>query len=758
MRLRSFLLATAMLGAPAMAQTATPAQPQSAASSTGLQEIVVTAQRREENLQKAALAVSAVAGDALVKQSVTQAADLTRLVPSLQVAPASSFTQIYLRGIGTFGANAFAEQGVAFNMDGVYLSRPAAPAALFYDLDRLETLKGPQGTLYGRNASGGAVNVITAKPKLDETSGFLNAESGNYNTFKASGAINVPMGQQWAARVSGQYSSHDGYYSDGYDDEKTSALRGQLKYDNGAGINATLETDYGHVGGKGPGGAIMPLIGNGRLGPSDPAVLAAYEAAQPTAPVPQILAKNDGFQDNNFYGAALTANADLGFAKLTVLPAWRETDLNFLSYASSFLIRDIEKSHQGSLETRLANRSGPVNWVVGGYWFSEHVDALQHYDQGSNVLDIDSGLNTKSVAVFGQATVDVGPHFRLTGGLRYTDDHKEQLTNFVNAPFVGFVSPQTGNFTPIFVNIPAVATTDIHFRKATWKAGFEYDAGPHSLIYGSVATGFKSGALFAATGQNYSLPETLTAYTIGSKNRFLGNRLQLNVEAFLWNYNNQQISHLGPVQVASTPVGGIYAPVFITENAGSAQLYGVEAELAFKPSTNDMFTADIQWLHARYKTFAYQAYSTSGATPVEGCAVSPTSLIAATPGAAIFDVNCAGRPLVNAPDWTINLAYEHKFVLADSGTVAVGADTRIESGEYVSIDYLPGGYQSTYMMSNVHITFEPAGSRFSLTAFVNNLENTTVFAASFQSPVKNGLLYNQLRPPRTYGVRASLRF
>ena len=758
MKRRYLLLVSALLGAPAMAQTAAPAAAtEPAAKSEGLQEIVVTAQRREENLQRAALAVSAVAGDALVRQSVTEATDLTRLVPSLQVAQASSFTQIYLRGIGTFGANAFAEQGVAFNLDGIYLSRPAAPAALFYDIERLETLKGPQGTLYGRNASGGAVNVITAKPKLGETGGFINAEYGNYSTAKTSGAVNVALADKWAARVSAQYASHTGYFDDGYDDERTGGVRGQLKYDNGPAFNATLMADYGHVGGKGSGGTIMPLIGNGRLGPSDPQVLAAYLAAQPTAPVPQVVAKDDGFQDNSYYGVALTANADLGFAKLTVIPAWRKTDLDFQSYASSFLIQDVEKSHQTSVETRLANRTGPVNWVLGGYWFKEHVDALQHYDQGSNRLDINSALETESLAAFGQATVDLTRGRRLTGGLRYTDDHKQQLTQLDNQPFVGFVSPQTGNFTPIFLNQASTPTSDVHFRKATWKAGLEYDAGPASLVYASVATGFKSGALYAATGTNTSLPETLTAYTLGSKNRFFGNRLQLNVEAFLWDYNNQQISHLGPVQVAQTPFGGVYAPVFLTENAGSARLYGIEAELQFKPDANDLFGADIQYLHARYRKFAYQAYSSSGFPPAEGCAVTPTNLIAATPGGAIFGVDCSNKPLVNAPDWTINLAYEHKVPTA-IGEFALGADTRIQSASYVSIDYLPGGRQDAVTVSNAHVSFSPEGRALTVTAFVNNIENSTVLAASFQSPVKNGVLYDQLRPPRTYGVRMGIRF
>jgi hypothetical protein len=148
----------------------------------------------------------------------------------------------------------------------------------------------------------------------------VNGEYGNYNAVKVSGAVNLPIGDRWALRVSGQHASHDGYYSDGYDDENTQAARAQLKFDSRTGFDATLMLDYGHVGGKGSGGTIMPLIGNGRLGPSDPAVVAAYLAASPTAPVPQVVAQPNGFQSNNFYGAALTVNQELGFAKLTVIP------------------------------------------------------------------------------------------------------------------------------------------------------------------------------------------------------------------------------------------------------------------------------------------------------------------------------------------------------------------------------------------------------------------------------------------------------
>jgi len=454
-------------------------------------EILITAQRREESLQRAAIAVTALDGDAITQAGVTQATELTRLVPSLQVAPASSLSQFYLRGVGTFAANAFAEQGVAFNLDGVYLSRPAAPSGLFYDLARIEVLKGPQGTLYGRNATGGAVNVITNRPELGELGGFLTAEYGNFDTIRASGAVNFPLGAQVALRVAGQHAEHDGYFNDGYDDEDTSAGRAQLYFDSGSGLDATLIVDFAHVGGQGSGGTIIPLLfdeGDERLGPSDPRVIAEYLTRPPTPPVPQIIARDDGYQDNDFFGVMAEINADLGFAELTLIPAYRRTDLDFRGYASSFLIDVTELSDQMSFEARLAGDTGRLNWVLGTYYFAEDVDADQFFDQASNGTLIQSNLETESLAVFGQATYSVTDAFRVTGGIRYTSDNKQQNSYAETRPFVGFVPPGPPNFIPIILTIPTTATTDVDFNEVTWKAGVEYDVGPRSLLYAAVAT------------------------------------------------------------------------------------------------------------------------------------------------------------------------------------------------------------------------------------------------------------------------------
>ncbi|MFS8606548.1 MAG: TonB-dependent receptor [Gammaproteobacteria bacterium] len=723
----------------------------------GLEEVVVTAQRREETAQRAAVALTAVTGDALTQASVTQATDLTRLVPSIQVAPASSLTQIYLRGVGTFAANAFAEQGVAFNLNGVYLSRPAAPAGMFYDLERIEVLKGPQGTLYGRNATGGAVNVIAARPVIGETSGFIHTELGNYDTVKSSAAINVAVNDTAAFRFSGQYVERDGYFNDGYDDEDSHAARVQFRLDNAA-VDFSIMADYAHIGGKGVGGTIMPLLaGEERLGPSDPRVIAEYLTRPPTPPVPQIIARDDGYQDNEYYGIIATLDADVGPATLTVVPAYRKTDLDFVSYSSSFLIDVLELSEQSSFEVRLANSSDTWNWVTGLYYFNENITADQFFDQASNGTLIQSDLDTTSYAAFGQATYSITDTFRLTAGLRYTKDEKKQQTYAETRPFTGFVPPGPPDFTPIIVVIPSNPVSDVDFDKTTWKVGIELDVAEQSLLYASVATGFKSGILYSATGRNYSDPETLTAYTIGSKNRFLGNTLQANLEAFYWDYEDQHIAHLGPVQVAQTPTGPIFGPVFMTENAGQATIYGVETELLWLAGRSGLFSLNLQYLNTSYDELRYQAYSPTGAPPVVGCPATLTDLTGTTPAARIYDVDCSGRSLVNAPEWTINVGYEHGFEL-DRGRLILGIDSRIESSRYLSMEFLDLGKQESYTMSNLRLTYESEGGGLALTAFVNNIEDELVFSNSLQSPAKSGTVYNQMRPPRTYGMRLSLRF
>jgi iron complex outermembrane recepter protein len=721
------------------------------ASQSGIQDIVVTAQKREESLQRTALAVSAVGGDDLINAGVSDTQGLTKLVPSLVVQPSvGAATNFYLRGVGSFAANAFTENPISFNFAGVYIARPAAPAGTFYDLQRVEVLKGPQGTLYGRNATGGAINVIPKAPSLSGPEMDLLLEFGNYNSIKTSAAANLPISDTLALRIAGQITKRDGYLSDGYDDDDGQAVRASLLAEPSDRIAITLIGDYYHQGGKGNGAVLVPgaLVPNApdpdkRIGNSDPRSIAVAAAAFPGLIPTGLIAspKSDGFLDNEFWGVSANIDIDLDFATLTILPAYRDSRPDYLTYNAGYLGRVTEVAKQSSLEVRLAsNGTNRLQYVIGGYLFREKQNDQNLFDQGLLLTTFfDTEIINKSYAVFGQGTYELFDGFRLLGGLRYTKDRKSNDTLFLQTSF------GAGN--------PVRFANKVTFEKVTWKAGVEYDAAPDSLVYANVSTGFKSGGFFIAPLDNTFDPENLTAYTLGSKNRFYDNKVQLNLEAFYWDYKDQQVNYIGPTRVSATAVGA----GLVTANAGQSRMYGAEVQLLFEPTRNSSFSAEVQYLNAKFNEFSYLAASATGAPPRIGCPVSPSTEITLPAPGQIFRVDCSGKPQINAPKWTANLSYDHTFELNADLNLTLGANTRIESGRYLSPEYLPEQRQDSYMQSSAYVTFAAADRQWSLTGFVNNIEDETIYGGSNLRPV-TPVVYNILRPPRTYGIRAAFHF
>ena len=246
--MRKILLSTAavclVLPVTAFAQGSTSQAVPVPAATDGLGDIVVTAQRRVENSQRAAIPLAVIDGAALTSAGVTQASRLNELAPALSIEPSSTGNLIFLRGVGNFTVTAASDPAVAFNYDGVYVGRPTSTTGVFYDLERVEILKGPQGILYGRNATGGAINILPRQPKLGEFSGYAAFAYGNYNTVNVEGAINVPMGEHGALRISATTSNHDGYLRDGTQDEKTLALRVQMKAELTPNLTIRVAGDY----------------------------------------------------------------------------------------------------------------------------------------------------------------------------------------------------------------------------------------------------------------------------------------------------------------------------------------------------------------------------------------------------------------------------------------------------------------------------------------------------------------------------------
>lgn len=709
------------------AQEASASPDPSADSTDDLPEIVVTAQRRSENLQKAAVAVSAIGANALVDAGVSQAQDLTKLVPALKLSSgAGGSSQVVIRGVGNFIGNAYGEPAVAVNLDGVYLARSSGTAGLFYDLDRVEVLKGPQGTLYGRNATAGALNIIVKKPvDAFEVSGLF--EIGNYDLRRGIAAVNAPLGGGSALRVSGQITRRDGYFSDGYNDDRTESVRAQLKLVASDRLTALLAADYEHVGGNGNIGVFAPFLaddpftGPTKDGSND--LLTAVSLGITGGTNPDLLPKfnRNGFIDIENYGFSATIDYDLGPVSLTVIPAYRKNEADYYQFAPGFPVTGHEDSRTTSIEARLAS-SDPdarLKWLLGGYLFNENQDFQLQANQGVAFSDTRPVLRTRSRAVFGQLTYSLTDAFRLTGGLRYTHENKTQAGTNNNVPLVG----------------------ELKDDAVTWKVGAEFDAGPQSLIYANVGTGFKAGGFFGSLPPNTYKPERLTAYTLGSKNRLMNNRLQLNGEAFYWIYNDKQVSHLGPVLPGGFDL--------ITENAGKAEIYGFELEAVLRPVRGGNLTAGVQYLHSSYETFTYTQTTVTG--PVQSaCPTTPLSPTAVT-------VDCSGRSLPLSPKWTVNLSYRQEFELAGGSRIEGQLGTRIESGYWTGEEYLPGEYQKSIMVSNATLGWTAPEGRISVTAYIDNIEDKAVKAGSFVQPVL-GLPMVVLRPPRTYGLRVGVQF
>lgn len=755
-----------------------------------LNEIVVTAQRREESLQRAAVPVDVVSGADLIASGATNATALSSLVPALTIEPSSSGNLIFMRGVGNFTVLPTSDPAVAFNFDGVYIGRPTSTTSTFFDLQRIEVLKGPQGTLYGRNATGGAINVIPVRPQLGETSGYLTASYGDYNALNVEGAINLPMGENGAIRVSGNVVDRDGYLDDGTSDEIAQALRVQIMAELTEDLTVRFAADYAHLGGFGysvsytGAFALNPVAGTYTFIPSNiPVEQGIYSPASqafrqtvfvplagrrlgPLTPLP--------FQDNSFYGMHAEISWDAGFGTFTFIPAYRSSDLDYLADAAAFFVRQRETDEQVSAELRLnGNRIGIFDYTLGAFYYNETIDYRQVISIPVQSVFIDQALETTSWAPFARLTANLSGRLRLTGGIRYTDDSKTFLSTAVtgtiicNVRVVGVPSCPTVPLFPLVDNpsqlpfafppqgVPAlpigatgaiVARSDTFFDRAqddsrvTYRAAVEFDVAERSLLYASVESGYRSGGFSTAVGRETFAPEFITAYTLGMKNRLLDNRLQLNLEAFYWDYTDQQVNRVG------LDANGRASN--FTSNVGKVEIYGFEIDGQALVTPNTLLSANIQYLHTRNEDYIFSVGAQS--PPLTGC---PFTLVGAE-----YIINCSGFPANNAPEWTVNLAAQQTIPVGDYQLV-LGADTQYKSSRFINFYYVRegGGFVDESWQTNAQIAFGPADENWSIAVYVRNIEDERVPAFFSPSPVTNIAVVGT-SPPRTFGVRGSIRF
>jgi iron complex outermembrane recepter protein len=794
--LACLLSATAIGAVPAYANEVDPApQPSKGAADSGIAEIVVTAQRKEESSQKAAIAISVVSASQLA--GVTKPQDISKAAPALQITAAGgNYPLLYVRGVGTFASNPYTDSAVAVNYDGIYLGRPSATYGLMYDLERVEILKGPQGTLYGRNATGGALNILPARPKIGERSVSGAFSYGNYNAVNSQVAINLPVGDIAALRVAATTYSHDGYNTDGTSDEKGAGGRIQLLVKPSENVSLRLAGDYFHVGGSGGTavllaqdnafGVAQPTGFDPSVGPFDPRSIAVLNSNfVPSAGRGRGELSPRPFANNHYYGLLGELNADLGFAKFTVLTSWRRVKQLNSTVPTAFTIASDETDNQFSTEVRLAGAAGPVDWLVGGYYFRETVDAI--YGINQNVIGVVQNLESmnKSTAGFGRLTLNATDRLRFTGAMRYTHDVKTfegrsdvgiELCNdpsrlcpnartlpgmLFDLPTalagIGFIRPPgapvyidtLGTSKSIWIQVPTIINDRLSSDKATFRGAIEFEPRNGSLLYASVETGYRSGGFaFSSFKPTYS-PETITAYTIGSKNRFFGNKLQFNVEAFLWKYKNQQLSHFTPA-----PSGNVE---FVTDNVGDSTNKGVEADIVFKPMRNTLLHANIQYLDARNDKFVFADPDSSAQAGLPAGTIPPLTQCPAVSNRAnnSYTINCSGLRALRSPEWTMNLGVQQTVPINAGVELALEVNTHYQSSNIVMFERREFSVQSAYWMTDLGATLRAPDGKWALGVYANNLEDTRVLGATGVFSGLTTAIYGQ---PRTYGARLQFKF
>ena len=601
--------------------------------------VVVTAQKRDQDIQEVPVAVTALDGEALQDAHVSTVMDLNALAPSLQVKTDDNAAnpKIFIRGIGLNDFNPNTASAVAIYSDGVYIGSPLAQMGQFFDLERVEVLRGPQGTLYGRNTTGGAINLISRKP-TDTFEAMGSVEYGSYNNLTLEGAVGGPITPELAYRASGTYLSNDGYALNRLtgnrgNDTNRGAARFQLQWTPSDTFDALFQLRYG----KSDGGSIwaynrslFPATAQA-TGPDGFCAPAYYTSGDCTdlagyANTSTNLYQGDyhleGKDKVETYGASATLTWDLGAMSLISVSGYDHADRDDVEDTDAgptdiITARYQAKQWAGSEELRLqSNGNNQLDWVAGIYLARDELDTNSYYDvfrvanSGNPLVDLPQGIgvfgwpftqDTNSYAVFGQVDYDFTDKLTATFGLRYSADKKTFHYNSTYASDVG--GPSSDLFS-----IDDSKT----FDSFSGKVGLQYQVSDDVNVYGSYNRGYKSGGFFGGqtTDPGALQPyedEVVDAYEVGLKSQLLDNMLTANFAAFYYDYKDLQVYTL-----VVDPNTNLTVQNFT--NASNAEVKGLEAELMASPIEGLDLSLGASFLDATYQDFQSQGDDYSGNT------------------------------------------------------------------------------------------------------------------------------------------------
>ncbi len=748
------LLASSFLS-PAFAQEAEPPR-------EGSDEIIVTAQRRAQNIQDVPISVTAISGETLEARSVRNVNDAIAFAPNVATTTGptgGNFGGFFIRGVGQLDNSIALDPGVGVYVDDIYIARLQASSVDLLDLERLEVLRGPQGTLFGRNTIGGAISLVTKNPDFDDFSMRVRGIVGARNRYDLSAAVNAPLSDNAGVRASVFTRNQDGwgrnvYTGDTFGDVSEIGGRIKLLVEPSDTLTIMLQGDY-MTASNSPSHQVL-LGFNPQAGitvPRPPMFGGPFfrPGVSPTGvPFPMGVGddrstdRRDNFAsvpstlDIETGGVSLTVSADLGGVTLKSITGWRAFDedsfadfdgTGFVMYDNASVLRQ----DQFSQELQLSGRVGGVDFLLGGYYFAEDSFNNVTLCTGTNQARLvnrclrsrnNIWLDVESIAAFGELSWDVNDWINVFGGLRWTRETKDQANDSLldNLDAVTTVLPP--------IAIPAPGTTRVAlpftevsetFSAVTPRFGVNLQVADRVRVYASFAEGFKSGGFNGRPSSQQILsydPEEARTYEVGMKADFFDRLLRVNAAVFQSDYKNQQL-------LVFTAISGL----FETRNAGDSRIRGFELEVDANISEYFALRGTLGHLDAQYRTLSPQV---AGIT--------------------------LGTPLPLTPEWTYTISGEYRLPLPDMGELQLRGDWTYRSQVSYQLENDPLERQPGFGLLNLRATWQLPDERFDIAVFGTNVTDEEFLTNAQDSTSGNGVAFGGIGRPAEWGVEFNMRF
>ena len=738
-----------------------------------LEEIIVTAQRRQENLQKISLAITAFTQTALDRMGAIGIDRIDLLTPGLEYGQFGSGTRLSIRGMGSSSLEATVDSPVGVFVDGVYQSRGQQAFLALQDVERIEVLRGPQGTLFGRNTTAGSINVVSAMPS-EEFEAFGDVMYGNYDQIVARGTVNMPINDQVQSRFSVLYQEHDPFIENtfpggtGLMDEEQVFVKGAVRFSPNEDLDIVVRATYWDQGGDGYSFAGHKFRTNGPLGNTLPGFwegictlplafggfglppgtcvnndprITPFGAFPADVLDPQSITWDQiGQRDVSQW----TINAEIAWD----FPAFQvksitgyadydqftggDSDFSDVTVWQISVSEDVQTFQQ---EIHISSReTEPWQWLVGFFYLNDQIreELLGEligarglvpaanlaatpflFPRGNRVLTNDrmGDVETDAWAIFGQASYYISDQIRITFGGRYSEDDK----SFKQISFEG---AGRGNLD-----------LNKKFTEFTWKTGIDWFWHEDNMLYFTASTGFLAGGFNRFTPiptspvqSVFYSPETILNFELGSKNRFADDRLQINALIFYNEITDQQ------VYTFDTSI-----PSSVIDNSGSSDTLGVEIEMQAIPTDRLFITASLAYLDAVY--LEWDGFSDG------------------SPGVSI---DVAGNQRITSPEWTASITASYEIPLGERGTLTPYIQFAFKDEYFVTPLNDPFlDRQESYTQTDLRLRWESADGHWNAEAFVQNIEDEFPLNGAFFA--FGGMFLTAGPEPRTYGFRIGYR-